>query len=584
MLGHTPNILTAVILGLVPRTHGGTRSSNDDLPNRRNRTPTSCSLNDGWSGEARHMTNADFGATAQNTSAGNPVPGYADAAPQPMGRRRLFPVIFALVLVFSGIGGQMLRLALPGRVDVRLHSAEPVARVHARPDILDRKGRIIATDIEAPSLYADPALLLDLDEVVEKLIATLPGLDEAELRRSLSDRTRRFVWIRRGLTPVDAQRLHDLGLPGLNFRREPKRVYPAGALVGHIVGHVNVDNRGQAGIERHIDDTTGIEAVLGASGTGRAPVRLSLDLGVQHSVAEELRLAMQKYTAKAAAGLVLDMRSGEIIAAVSLPGVDPNRPVEALDPSRPDRIQGGVFELGSIFKMLTVAQALDSGRATLDKSYETTQPLELGRYTIKDLHASPQPLSVRDIFLHSSNIGAGLLALEGGTERQRAFLKRLGLTDAMRTETGPVAQPLQPQRWDQIETVTISYGHGLAVAPLQFATAAAALLNGGRLIMPTYIAADRAPGPPVLNPETSAKMREIMRLNVTAAQGTGRRADVEGYRVGGKTGTAEMPGFNGRSHVHTAARVLLRLWMCTCAPARVVWLATPMTSPYFLTG
>ena len=471
---------------------------------------------------------------------------------QPTGwRPRLVAVALAVGLLFASIGGQMLRLAFAGRADMRLQSAEPIARVHARPDIVDRRGRIIATDIEASSLYADPALLLDLDDVVEKLVATLQGLDAGDLRRALSDRTRRFAWIRRGLVPLDAQRVHELGLPGLAFRREPKRVYPSGALTGHIVGHVNIDNRGQAGIERHIDETLGVEAVLGMAPSRHKTVRLSLDLGVQHSVGEELRLAMARYSAKAATGLVLDIRSGEVLAAVSLPAIDPNRPGEVLDPARPDRVQGGVFELGSIFKMLTIGMALETGRATLDTTYDVTQPIEIGRFSIKDLHPAGAPLSLRDIFLHSSNVGAGLMALDAGAERQRAFLADLGLTGAIRTEAGPVAAPLVPHRWDRTETVTIAYGHGLAVAPMQFAAAAAALLNGGRRTRPTFLAVEapdnraQPASEQVVSAATSAAIREIMRLNVTAPIGTGRRADVDGYRVGGKTGTAEMPGERG---------------------------------------
>ena len=461
-------------------------------------------------------------------------------------RGRVLPVALALAVLFAAIGGQMLRLAFTGRSEIRLQSAEPIGRVNARPDIVDRHGRIIATDIDAPSLYADPALILDLDEVIEKLSTALPGLDAGELRRSLGDRGRRFAWIRRGMAPLEAQRVHELGLPGLNFRREPKRVYPAGALTGHIIGHVNIDNRGQAGIERSIDETAGFDAVLGASASRLKVVRLSLDLGVQHSVTEELRRAMTRYTATAAAGLVLDIHTGGIVAAVSLPSVDSNRPAEALDPARPDRLQGGVFELGSIFKMLTIAMALDDGRATLDTTYDVTRPIEIGRFTIKDQHPSSVPFSVRDIFLHSSNVGAGLMALESGTERQLLFLARLGLTEPIRTETGPVAPPLLPQRWDRIETVTISYGHGLAVAPMQFAAAAAVLLNGGRRVTPTYLAVENSkPGEAVVSPATSAAIAEVMRLNVTAQAGTGRRAEVAGYRVGGKTGTAEMPGADG---------------------------------------
>ncbi len=471
---------------------------------------------------------------------------HRSTIPSSVLRWRLVPVALGLALVFAGIGVQILRLALSsGRGEARIQAADTVVRVQARPDILDARGQIIATDVASPSLYADPALLLDIDEVIEKLLVALPGLDEPDLRRMLSDRGRRFTWIRRGLTPVEAQRVHELGLPGLAFRREPKRVYPAGRAIGHLVGHVNVDNRGVAGIERHVDEVMGIDASLGGGPSRLQPVRLSLDLGVQHAVAEELRQAMARYLAEGATGLVMDVATGEIVAAVSLPSVDPNRPMEALDPSRADRLQGGVYELGSIFKALTVAMALEDGTATLDKVYDTTKPIEIGRHTIKDLHPAGRALSVRDIFVQSSNVGAGLIALDSGAQRQLVFLARLGLTEAMRTEAGQVTPPLLPQRWDRIETVTIGYGHGLAVAPMQFAAAAASLLNGGRRVQPTFLAGTARPREAILKPSTSDAMRELMRFNVTSASGTGRRAEVAGYLVGGKTGTAEIPGEKG---------------------------------------
>jgi cell division protein FtsI (penicillin-binding protein 3) len=460
--------------------------------------------------------------------------------------RRIMLVALALALVFLGIAGQLIRLALPTRGEIRTSMAEPVARNFSRPDIVDRRGRLIATDVAAPSLYADPALVVDLDDMVERLVATLPGLNEADLRKSLADRQKRFQWIKRGLTPKQAQSVHDLGLPALAFRQEPKRVYPTEALAGHIVGSVNVDNRGQSGIERQIDDTVGIDMAAGAAASSFAPVRLSIDLGVQHAVADELAAGMKRYSAPAAAGLVMDIMTGEIVAAVSLPAVDPNRPAEALEPARAFRLQAGVFELGSIFKLLTVAMALESGAAKLDKTYPTTRPIEIGRFVIKDLHPQPAPLSVRDIFIHSSNVGAGLMGLEAGAARQRAFLSGLGLLEPMRTEVGPVALPLVPRNWERIETVTIAYGHGLAVAPLQFAAITAGLLNGGHPVTPTFLSAPRKrPEGRLVSAATSSALRDIMRLNVTSPHGTGRRADVAGYEVGGKTGTAEIAGVGG---------------------------------------
>jgi cell division protein FtsI (penicillin-binding protein 3) len=462
-------------------------------------------------------------------------------------RRRTLITLGGVLLCLCVIGGQLVRLALRSGPEIRVALAEPLARSWSRPDIVDRNGRLLASDIAVNSLYADPQLILDLDEAIERLAATLPGLDEAELRKSLADRSRRFAWVARGLSPRQAQSVHDLGLPGLAFRLELKRAYPLSALAGHLLGTVNTDNKGLAGIERLLDDTGRVEGVQGPGRMHAQPLRLSIDIGVQHGLAEELKLSASRYSAPAAAGLVLEVNSGEVLAAISLPEVDPSRPGDWLDTALSDRLAGGVYELGSIFKTMTIAMALETGTASLDKLYDVRQPLLAGTYTIKDPYPQGRPLSVRDIFLHSSNVGAGMLALEAGPERQRSFLERLGLTEPTRTEAGPVAPPLLPKHWGKTETVTIGYGHGLALAPLQFAGALATLVNGGRRVIPTLLARDAEDSeqPRIVSAATSARIREIMRLNVTHPSGTGRRADAEGYRVGGKTGTAEMPGRGG---------------------------------------
>jgi cell division protein FtsI (penicillin-binding protein 3) len=448
---------------------------------------------------------------------------------------------------FLIVAGQLVRLGLQHAPQARLTAAEAITPLVARPDIVDRRGRLLAKEVTAPSLFADPSVLLDVDEAIEKLRRVLPGMDDDEVRRALSDRSRRFVWLRRGVTPQLAQAVHDLGLPGLAFRTEPKRVYPAAALAGHVIGSVNADNRGMTGIERYIDaareDAKGI-----ADPAASAPLRLSIDSGVQLALQAELAAAVERYTATGAVGMVMDVDTGEIIAATSLPEVDPNRPTEALRLDHLDKLTQGVFELGSIWKIITVALALETETATLATEFDTTEPIKIGTYTISDLHPQRRRLSVRDIFVHSSNIGAGLMALEVGTEKQRAFLGKLGLTEQMRTEIGPLAAPLLPQTWGKIETVTIAYGHGLALAPMQYAAAVASLVNGGYRVAPTFLARRRSwlsTREKIVATSTSDAIREIMRLNVTLPYGTGRRADVAGYRIGGKTGTAEMPGIGG---------------------------------------
>lgn len=466
-----------------------------------------------------------------------------NAASEGLPEHRTLLVVLGMVGLFLALAGQIVLLALKGYGTPRLSMSEPIVRTFARPDIVDRNGRLMATDLEAPSLYADPALILDIDEVAERLATIFPDIDQAQLRATLADKSRRFVWIRRGLSPRVAQRVHDLGLPGLAFRRELKRAYPLGALAGHVVGTVNVDNRGTSGIEKYIDEAVGVEAVIATRANTAAPLQLSIDVGIQHALTDELDAAVKHYAAAGAAGILLDITTGEIIAAASLPTVDPSRPAQAQDPARLDKVFAGTYELGSIFKLATIAQALDSGAATADTVIDVRAPLRLGRYQIRDLHPAGRPLTVRDVFVLSSNVGAARLALDAGTERQRAFLDKLGLLAGGRTEAGAGAAPNLPARWGEIETATIAFGHGLAVSPIRFAAAAAGLLNGGVAVTPTLLRVAptaRRPAERLVSPQTSLALAQLMRRNVTAPTGTGRRADVDGYDVGGKTGTAEM--------------------------------------------
>jgi cell division protein FtsI (penicillin-binding protein 3) len=277
-------------------------------------------------------------------------------------------------------------------------------------------------------------------------------------------------------------------------------------------------------------------------------VRLSLDLGVQHALEDELDTASRRYKTEGAAGIVLDIKSGEVVASASLPAIDPGRPSIQLDAAHQDRVAGGTYELGSVFKTITLAMALDEGIADSNRVLDVRQPLQAGRYTISDFHPSDRPLSVAEIFTHSSNVGAGMLALEAGPERVQGFMKRLGLLDPMITEAGAVAPPQLPSRWERAEVITTSYGHGLAVAPLQFAAAVATILNGGERVTPTLIrnraTAERAVKD-VVTRETSREVARLFRLNVIDADGTGKRADVPGYRVGGKTGTADLASSGG---------------------------------------
>lgn len=482
-----------------------------------------------------------------NSGRENSEPIEAAAEPRATnGPLRTLIATAVMALFFMAIGAQLVRLALSGVGEGSISLSETVVQSFARPDIVDRNGRLLATDVEAYSLFADPARVIDRDEVVEKLAAVFPDIDRTALRKDLSDRNRRFVWVRRGLAPRTAQAVHDLGLPGLDFRRELRRAYPGGKIAGHLIGYVNIDNKGVAGIERYVDEVVGVESVQGATLAERPPVRLSIDIGVQHAVESELADAVGRYQAQGAAGIVLDVANGEVLASASLPAVDPARPSLSLD--KIDKVAGSTFELGSVFKTLTIAMALDKALAGPETIIDVRQELAAGRFTIKDLHPLRRPLSVAEIFLHSSNVGAAMLALQAGPQKFQDFLRHMQVLDQMRTEAGPVAMPQLPERWGEVETMTIAFGHGIAMAPLQFAAAAASVVNGGHRVVPTFIKQQPDAGSAniaVLAPATSEKMRVLMRRNVAEQGGTGKRAEVRGYLVGGKTGTAEMPGVGG---------------------------------------
>jgi len=463
-------------------------------------------------------------------------------------RARLGLALMGFGLVYGIIAVRLVLYAvLPDTHAVRRGgSTDAVAT--ARPDIVDRNGEILATDLKTPSLFAEPRRIIDPDEATELLAGVMPDLDSREVRDRLGSR-RGFAWLKREITPLQQREVHRLGIPGIGFLSENKRVYPNVNEVSHIIGHVNIDNQGIAGIEKWVD-THGLADLHRAGfGTDREqqPVRLAVDLRVQHALRDELIAARDKFKADAAAGLILDVRTGEIVSMVSVPDYNPNNPREALDPSRINRLTTGVYEMGSTFKALTVAMALDSGKVTLNSSFDARGSLRYGHFNIADYHAQNRVLTVPEIFTYSSNVGAAKMALGQGVENHKAFLRKVGQLDRLRTELPESAEPIVPKHWGELNTVTIAFGHGLSVAPLQAVMGVAALLNGGYLIPPTFLKRSqdeaRALAKRVVKPETSAAMRYLMRLN--AEKGTATRADVKGYYVGGKTGTAEKV-FNGR--------------------------------------
>ncbi|MGO4672832.1 peptidoglycan D,D-transpeptidase FtsI family protein [Bosea sp. 2KB_26] len=453
-------------------------------------------------------------------------------------------VILGFSALFLAITGRLVMLATLPNEQVGLRRATSNAISAARPDIVDRNGTVLATDIRTVSVFAEPRKILDKDEATELLTAVLPDLDAKDLRDRLGTK-RGFIWVKREITPRQQAEVHRLGIPGVGFVPENKRVYPNGPAAAHVLGFANVDNVGIAGMEKYID-SQGLQDLNGAGLATQAsdlkPVALSIDLRVQHLLRDELVKGMEKYRAIAAAGAIMDVTTGEMIASVSLPDYDPSNPVDAQEKDRINRINVGVYEMGSTFKALTVAMALDSGKANINSTYSTAGGMmRFGRHVIREYHGTGRTLTVPEVFVHSSNMGSVKMALSVGVEGHKAFLRKMAQLDRMRTELPESAEPLIPPRWGELNTATIAFGHGLAVAPIQALAAVGALVNGGNLITPTFIKRSEEDakrlGVRVIKPETSEAMRYIMRIN--GERGSARKADVPGYFVGGKTGTAE---------------------------------------------
>jgi cell division protein FtsI (penicillin-binding protein 3) len=463
-------------------------------------------------------------------------------------RARVGLAMIAFAAVFTIIAGRLVMFAVVGDSHGTRRTAAQDAIATARPDIVDRNGAILATDVKTPSLFGEPRRIIDKDEAIELLTATLPDVDAGEVRDRLSSK-KGFVWLKREITPQQQKDIYRLGIPGIGFLRENKRVYPTGAEVSHLIGLVNVDNQGIAGIEKWLDNNGLADLHRAGFATDRQqePVQLSVDLRVEHALRDELMKAKDKFRAKAASGIVSDVRTGEVVAMVSLPDFDPNNPREANDPDRINRLTTGVYEMGSTFKAFTLAMALDSGKANLNSMWDARGPLHYGKFKIHDDHPMGRFISLKEVFTYSSNVGAARIALAQGVEAHKAFLGKMGQLVRLRTELPESASPLLPRRWGELNTVTISFGHGIAVAPLQAVMGINALANGGYLIPPTFLKRTEkeamAVAKRVIRSDTSEKMRFLMRLN--AEVGTARKADVKGYYIGGKTGTAEKV-VNGR--------------------------------------
>ncbi|MSP52087.1 MAG: penicillin-binding protein 2 [Alphaproteobacteria bacterium] len=469
------------------------------------------------------------------------VPGWR-RPPIETGRSRLVAIGAGFLLLLTVMGGRLIELTLLRDGEEPRLTTRGLREPIERGDIVDRNGILLATNLKTSSLYANPRRILDAGEAARALAKVFPELDVAEVRARLAP-DKSFVWVKRGLTPAEQQSVYRLGIPGLAFQSEYRRVYPHGRLAAHVLGFANVDNEGLAGVEKGLD---GLLKPSVRDLTG--PLTLSIDLRVQHVLTEELAAAVEAFSALGAAGLVTDIESGEVLAMVSLPDFDPNRPNAGVKDGLFNRATLGIYEMGSTFKTFTLAMALDSGAGSMASRYDATEPMKISRFVINDYHAKRRVLTMPEVYLYSSNIGAAKIALDVGTRRLQGYLRAFGQLDPIRLEIPEVGKPMSPTptQWREINTVTVAFGHGVAVSPLQLAEGVAAVINGG-VRMPSTLVKRPSDAPlagrRVISADASRDMRYLMYLVV--AKGTGSKAAVPGYNVGGKTGTAEKIGIGG---------------------------------------
>jgi len=449
-------------------------------------------------------------------------------------RNRLMVAVLLFCVGFLVMAARTVELGLNAATPIKttVRQVAVPAVEFSRADILDRNGEILATSLETASLYADPTKVKNPSLAARKLVSVMPELSLAVVEAKLTS-SKKFVWLKKKLTPSQKWKVNALGIPAFQFRRDEERLYPQGRLASHVLGYVDVDNKGLGGVEHFFDSR------LSDASNVKHALNLSLDIRVQYALADELEAAMRAYQAKSAAGLVMDVNTGEVLAMVSLPDFDPNNIRGVSDHALFNRVTKGVYELGSTFKTFTFAAALDAGMVDLSDGYDATKPLKISRFMIHDDHPQKRFLTLPEIFTYSSNIGAAKMALDLGAERQQNFLADLGLLSPANIELTEVGAPLYPATWRKSSTMTISYGHGIAVSPMQLASGISAVVNGGRLVPATLVhnADNWRDGKHVIAPGTSRQIRQLLRLAVT--KGTGKRADAVGYRVGGKTGTAE---------------------------------------------
>lgn len=447
-------------------------------------------------------------------------------------RLRIFFVLAIFFLGFCTLGVFATKAALFSGLSASASGA--VATPGQRADLVDRDGRLLALDLVHYRLFVDPREVSDLAATRAALIAAAPNVPPARIDRALAGDSR--VFLRGGLTPQDRQRIHDLALPGLSFEEEGGRAYPLGVTGAHVIGYASTDGRGLAGAERAFDAQI-------ISQAGQADVPLSIDLRVQAALQDELRNAATAFTANGASGIVVNVRTGEILALASYPEFDPNNPGAASPAALKNNVANALYEPGSVMKVFTMAMALDSGVANVNTMLDARTPLALSGQTINDYDHDNAMLPLWEVFTHSSNIGSARLGMMVGPRRMEQYWRNFGLLDAAPSEFLESARPITPRAMTTNVVASMAFGHAIAVTPLALATGMSAILNGGvyRPLTLRRLQDGQAPAPGrrIITAATSRTMLNLMRLNVT--NGTGGKANAPGLRVGGKTGSAEKP-------------------------------------------
>ena len=454
-------------------------------------------------------------------------------------QRRIIIGAVICVAAFALVGIRLVHVTLLKSLD----TGRSAATIMARADLVDRNGELLARDLPVKDLYARPLVFWDKQEAAHAL-AGATGADEGRLIAGFNNAKHPYVLIARQITPDTEAKVMHLGLPGLEFEPGGKRYYPDGRNAAQVVGVTDPDNNGVSGLE------LGLQKEIQAAAGGK--VATSIDMRVQYILAHEVEQARHTFSAHAAGGIVMNVNTGEVLGLVSAPDFDPNQRHLSEGDSGKNIMAQDVYELGSVFKIFSFALALeDHTLKSLDEVFNIGQVYKLGKHSIHEAEHMPATLAARDILAQSSNIGTLQIALRSGPARQREFLGHMGLLKPIKTELPETARPLFPfSNWGLTETATIGFGQGISVAPLSFVAAAASVVNGGRRITPTFLkqTATDLRGEQVIKPETSEEMRDLLRYVVT--NGSGKKADIPGYDVGGKTGSAQVPGPHGRYIPH----------------------------------